>query len=94
MLLDKPLKRGDTVTVKLVNGEELIARFEDEGSSLTLSKVVVLAPGAQGIGMVPWLMSSDPNKIEINKNNVLAYAPTQEDIANKYTEMTSSIKLA
>lgn len=94
MLIDKPIKSGDTVTVKLNNGEELIARFEEEnGNELSLSKVVVLAPGAQGIGMVPWLMSTEPTKVKLNKSNILTYASTQKDIADKYIEMTSSIKL-
>jgi len=94
MLFDKPLKSGEVVTTKLVSGEELIARFEkSEGDTLTLSKVVVLAPGQQGIGMVPWLMSAEPKQVDINMSTVLTYAVTQKEIADKYTEMTSSIQL-
>lgn len=94
MLFDKPVKNGEVVTVKLSNGEELIARFEEEtDTDLVLSKVVVLAPGAQGIGMVPWLMSSEPSKIKLNKSIILTHATTQKEIADKYIEMTSSIKL-
>ena len=94
MLFDKPLKSGETVTIKLTTGEELIARFEEEqdGNVIT-SKPVVLAPGAQGIGMVPWIMSAEPDKVKINKENILTYATTQKEIADKYIEMTSSITL-
>jgi hypothetical protein len=40
MLFDKPLKSGEVVSVKLITGEELIARFEkdDAGDILTVSK--------------------------------------------------------
>ena len=94
MLFDKPLKSGEVVTTKLVSGEELIARFEDKTADvLSLSKVVVLAPGQQGIGMVPWLMSAEPKQVDINMSTVLTYAVTQKEIADKYTEMTSSIQL-
>lgn len=94
MLFDKPLKSGEVVTVKLTTGEELIARFEEStDSGLTVSKAVVLAPGAQGIGMVPWIMSAEPSQITLNKDTILTYATTQKEIADKYIEMTSSIKL-
>ena len=94
MLFDKPLKSGEVITTKLVSGEELISRFEkQEGDTLTLSKVVVLAPGQQGIGMVPWLMRAEPKHVDINMTTVLTYAVTQKEIADKYTEMTSSIQL-
>ena len=94
MLFDKPLKSGEVITTKLVSGEELISRFEkQEGDTLTLSKVVVLVPGQQGIGMVPWLMSAEPKHVDINMTTVLTYAVTQKEIADKYTEMTSSIQL-
>jgi hypothetical protein len=94
MLFDKPLKSGEVVTTKLVSGEELIARFEkNESDTLTLSKVVVLAPWQQVIGMVPWLMSAEPKHVDINMSTVLTYAVTQKEIADKYTEMTSSIQL-
>ena len=94
MLFDKPLKSGETVTIKLTTGEELIARFDEEqDGDIITSKPVVLAPGAQGIGMVPWIMSAEPDKVRINKENILTYATTQKEIADKYIEMTSSIKL-
>ena len=94
MLFDKPLKSGETLTIKLPTGEALIARFEEENNGdVITSKPVVLAPGAQGIGMVPWIMSAEPDKVKINKENILTYATTQKEISDKYIEMTSSIKL-
>lgn len=94
MLFDKPVKSGEVITVKLTTGEELIARFEeDSDQTLTISKPVVLAPGAQGIGMVTWIMSADPAKVQLNKDTIILFATTQKEVADKYTEMTSSIKL-
>ena len=43
--------------------------------------------------MVPWLMSAEPKHVDINMTTVLTYAVTQKEIADKYTEMTSSIQL-
>ena len=95
MLFDKPLKSGETVTIKLTTGEELIARFDEEqDGNIVANKPVVLAPGAgRRIGMVPWIMSAEPDKVRINKENILTYTTTQKEIADKYIEMTSSITL-
>ena len=49
MLLEKPIKDGSIVTVKLNSGEELVARFESEtDTELNISKVRTVAHGQEG----------------------------------------------
>jgi hypothetical protein len=95
MLMEKPIAKNDVVTVKIITGEEIIARFEgDDDSSIQVSKASIVAPNPEGgLGLVPWMMSSIPNKISINKDTVVAMAPTVEQIADKFTEATSDIQI-
>ena len=94
MLIQKPPGSGDVVTFKLISGEEVIARFESEDdSSLYISKPVTLAGNNQGMGFVPWMISSLPERIKLNRNTLITFGHTQEQIAKAYIEATSSIKL-
>ena len=94
MLLERPIKKGSIITVKLNSGEELVARFETEDDNfLNISKVRTVAHGQQGLGIIPWMMTSQPATISINKSTVVAYTPTDEEIAKSYQENTTDIKL-
>jgi hypothetical protein len=94
MLLQKPLCKNDVVTIKLIGGEELIARFEDQNEKhLIVSKVSVVAANPQGMGLIPWIMSAEADKVELNKALIATFLPTTKEIADKFTELTTSIKL-
>ncbi len=94
MLIQKPISGGDSVTIKLTSGEEVIARFDSEDdSSLYISKPVTLAGNAQGMSFVPWMISSLPDRIRLNKSAIITYGHTQEQIAKAFIEATSSIKM-
>ena len=94
MLLERPIKKGSIITVKLNSGEELVARFETEDDdSLNISKVRTVAHGQQGLGIIPWMMTSQTATISVNKSTVVAYTPTDEEIAKSYQENTTDIKL-
>ena len=43
MLLQKPLKKNDIVTVKLLTGEEIIAQYNATGSSELLHRFIKIA---------------------------------------------------
>tara|TARA_R110001592_G_scaffold271703_1_gene538268 strand:+ start:1503 stop:1841 length:339 start_codon:yes stop_codon:yes gene_type:complete len=95
MLIAKPLEKNDVVTIKLMNGEEILGRFESEDDSqITVSRASVVAAGADDqMGLVPWLMSAVPEKVSINKSTVVAYLPTVPEIADVFTKATSSIQI-
>ncbi len=96
MLLDKPIKKNDIITLKLLTGEEVIGQFqEDTDGQLIVSKASIVAANPQGgLGLVPWMMSSMPEKISINKDTVVTYGQTAEAIADKFLEATTNITLA
>ncbi|MDA8897618.1 hypothetical protein N9I83_01155 [bacterium] len=94
MLLEKPIKDGSIVTVKLNSGEELVARFESEtDTELNISKVRTVAHGQEGLGIIPWMMTAQSNTISINKSTVVAYTQTDAEISKSYQQASTDIKL-
>jgi hypothetical protein len=96
MLLSKQLKIGDVVSIKLLTGEEVIARYEgEEDDSIILSKAATLAANPQGgLGIIPWMMSANPEKLYINTNAIIAKAPTDKELADTYIASTTNIQIA
>lgn len=94
MLIQKPLAKNDVITIKLLGGEELIARFEDETDThITVAKASVVASNPQGMGLIPWVMSAEPGTLKLNKLTIITFTPTAKPIADKFTELTTDIQL-
>lgn len=94
MLLEKPLQANDVISIKLLTGEEMIARFQSETETeLVVTKASVIAANPNGMGLLPWMLSASPREIKLNKQTVITFAKTEKEIADKFTEMTSEIKM-
>ena len=95
MLIQTPAKPQDIITIKLTSGEELIAKFEEEDDgSLTVGKPFALVPNQQGLGMVPWIMSTNPDtKVSINKNTVVCFLKTDDGIGKQYLQQTTGLTM-
>ena len=93
-LIKKPVKTGEVVTIKLTTAEELIARLDaDNDSTIRISRPMTLSYGPQGVGMTPWLITSDnDNSVEIDKRFVMFMTPTMKKAADQYIEGTTGIK--
>lgn len=95
MLLSKPITKGAVVSMKLVNGDEIIARYEDEtDTTITIDKPKALTAGPQGLGMIPWLFLGDKDTITLQKSHVFVVVPSKKDAADQYMEGTTGIALA
>ena len=96
MLIQKPLEKNDIMTLKLITGEEIIAQFQEEkDDSIEVTRASIVAANPQGgLGLVPWMMSSAPEKISINKSTVVTFVKTVEQIADKFIEATTNISIA
>ena len=72
MLIDKGVSAGEVVTLKLTSGEELVARLNEETAThYKLSKPMVIAMGAKGPGLMPYLFTVAPDKdISLSKTTV------------------------
>lgn len=89
------LTTGTVYTFKLNSGEELIARVADhQADHVTIENPVSVAPGPQGMGLVPSLFTADmTKKIQLNINCVAICAPTDENVRGKYLEATTGIRI-
>jgi len=84
-------------TFKLTSGEELIAKVlhdMDDNGYVTIMEPVAVAPGPQGMGLIPSLFTVDQStELKINTKNVLMCAATASQITDKYIEATTGIKV-
>lgn len=95
MLIEAPMKDGDTVTIKTFNGDELVARLVETKSTVyVVSKPLAIMATPQGLGLGPYTFTVNPDsKIEINKQAVIFIAKTDSEMAKQYISSTSGIKL-
>ena len=96
MLIEVPYKEGDTISFKTVAGEEVIARLETiKEDSMKVKKPMALTATQQGIGMVPFTFTVNPNtSLEINLNTIVFIAKTDDAMGKQYIESTTGIKVA
>lgn len=92
--MKKPITKGTVITIKLTSGEEVLARFSDDTDTvLDIDKPATIAQGPKGMGIIPWMMTSQTASVKLNKSTVVAYATTDDEIAKAYTENTTDLKL-
>jgi hypothetical protein len=96
MLIDKGVTPGEVVSLKLTSGEELVAKLVEETTEyFKLSKPLVLSMSAQGIGMMPYLFTVNPDKdIKLMKVTVTVIESTDKQFADQYLSGTTGIKLS
>lgn len=87
------LKINEVYTLKLNSGEELVAKvLETSDTEIKLHDPLSVAPGPQGVGLIPSLFTADPKgDTRLNKSSVAIYALADETIKSKYIEATSKI---
>lgn len=94
MLIDKGVSSGDVVSLKLVNGDELIARFESETTDeIKISKPLAITIGAQGLGMMPWMFLGDKETVTLKRNHVFVMMISKKEAADQYMQGTTGIAL-
>jgi hypothetical protein len=89
------LETGKVYTLKLNSGEELITKITAVNDNfLKAENPVSVAPGPQGMGLVPSLFTADHDSdITINMNSVALVAETEDGVKMKYLEATTGIKV-
>jgi hypothetical protein len=82
MLIELNNKKGDIISIKLVTGEELVARFEEE----TDTNITV--------GITQFMLTMDMNsKVTISKHNCLVIAPTRKEMSDQYIQGTTGLAM-
>lgn len=94
MLIDKGFTHGDIISLKLVNGDELIARFDSEtADEVKITKPLAITISSQGLGMMPWMFLAEKDTLTLRKQHVFTMAPSKKDAADQYTQGTTGIAL-
>lgn len=94
MLINKGFSQGDVVSLKLINGDEIIARFEGETTDeVKINRPLALTMGAQGLGMIPWIFLAESEDFTLKKSHVMAMATSKKDAADQYMQGTTGIAL-
>lgn len=95
MLLEKPITEGDVVSIKLINGDEIIARLEKEDqSSVTINRPLALTMSGGGLGMIPWIFLGNKETITLKREHYFVMVPSKKDAADQYMQGTTGIALA
>lgn len=91
------LTPGQVYTFKLNSGEELISKVISQPSNsdwIMIQDPVSVAPGPQGIGLVPSMFTADlTTEIQLNISSVAFYALTEDGVKMKYIEATTGIQV-
>ena len=90
------LEVGKVYTFKLNSGEELIAKYACEvvGNFISITDPVSVAPGPQGMGLIPSLFTAEPRQsVTVNTNSIAMYVETEDAVKMKYIEATTGIKV-
>lgn len=94
MLINKGFSSGDIVSLKLITGDELIARFESEtADEVTVVKPLAITLGPQGLGMMPWMFLGDKDTITLKKKHLIVMVSSKKDAADQYMQGTTGIAL-
>jgi hypothetical protein len=89
------IKLNEVVSIKLNSGEEMITRVKEVNDNyLIVSEPVSVAPGPQGMGLVPSLFTANPNgEFMLNRNSIAVICETEYNIKAKYSEAVSGVKV-
>jgi hypothetical protein len=89
------LETNQVYTFKMNSGEEMVAKVkQSEGDWIILEDPVSIAPGPQGMGLVPSLFTADPREeIKLNTSSVSLVSKTDDSVRMKYIEATTGIKV-
>ena len=95
MLFEINYKKGDIISIKLVTGEEVVAKFEEETeTNITINKPMTLQLGPQGMGISQFMLTMDmDSKVSISKQNCLVIAPTRKEMSDQYIQGTTGIAM-
>jgi hypothetical protein len=94
MLISKGFSSGDIVILKLVNGDEIIARLEEESKEeVKFSRPKAVTFNGQGLGMIPWVFLGEAEIYTLSKTHVFTIVPARKDAASQYMEGTTGIAL-
>ena len=88
-------KEGNHVTLKLVSGEEVIAKFKALTSDyISIDKAFVLMQGPQGLAFGTFFSTAEQTEpINICRNKITSIANINDKIKSEYDRIFSTVKV-
>jgi hypothetical protein len=90
------IEQDEVYSFKLTSGEEVlgkVVKIRPADNYFELDHAVTIAPGAQGMQMVPAMFTALPTeKTTVNITNVVMVAKTSDDIVSAYTQAVTGIQ--
>jgi len=95
MLIETSFKKDDIITMKLVSGEEIVARLKEETNDLTtVTKPMAAMMSEKGLVLLPYIMTvNSENEIKFQKSSIIFIAKSLKEIADHYLQTTTGITL-
>ena len=93
-MLKETIKKDDIIALKLVSGEEIIAKvvINDE-TTLTVQKPLTLIHTPKGLAMSQYILMQDMTvPVSIDKEKVIVMTKANTVASGQYTQTLSSIK--
>ena len=87
------LKTDEVYTFKLNSGEEVVAKVKQAGGDfIIIHDPVSVAPGPQGMGLMPTLFTANPqSETKLNTSSVAIIAETDDGVKTKYIQATTGL---
>jgi len=88
-------KNGNLITLKLVSGEEVIAKLKDLTSDyVSIDKALVLMNGPKGLAFGTFFATAEQNEpINIFRNKITSIANVNDKIKTEYERIFSTVKV-
>jgi hypothetical protein len=89
----KENKIGQIISMKLTSGDEVVGKVSGQtAEGITLSKPVILAASRDGLAMVPFMMTADPDGDYLFKtNNIMCVVNTNQQVSDAYFQSVTGI---
>ena len=94
MLIETPVKLNDTVTLKMVGGDEVVGKLTDERteSYIELQRPLVVMMAQQGFGLAPYILTAGPDTtVKLDRTHVIALTKTYDRVAKEYIKQTTGL---
>ena len=90
---------SDVKILKMITGEEVMARITNSGGLITLDHPMMLqaipqqTTGQMGVALIPWLMSGKSTKLTISEDHIIALDDPQDQAEKNYLAQVTGLTL-
>jgi hypothetical protein len=96
MLIETPAKLNDVVTIKMIGGDEIVGRLNDERMDdyIELNKPHIVMMAQQGFGLMPYILTAGPDvKAKIDRRHVITIVKTLDQVAKQYMKQSTGLEI-